>query len=696
MELTLTRLALTVASASVLCIYGCGGGGGGTASTSSPTITGTAATGAALANAPVTVTNNAGTSPCAELTITTTALGSYTCTLKSGETAPFFIVITDPTGDKAPLVSIATSNPAAGTPLTVNATPLTTAIVGQLNTTTTGDALDFVNNRKGSYTKTALDTATTNVLAQLSPVLTQMGIPSYHPFTTSITAATAAGTGNTADQVLDIVKVTTNPATGALALSTIIDPTPVPMASAISTGSTVAAPSSIVNPTDFGSILSLAASKFNACFAAAPSVRAPTVDTSNPIGSGGPQVSSVSPACQDIVTDGTTPSGKPAFKHNGYTAGQFFYSMLVDPAMTGAKFSAPEVMAFYPANTSATNVNEQVDRAVINVRYIDSNNNPGNFITVAANYPGTMATYSRPTNWWLVGNQQTVDIVVKAVIRRVEQVKTNALASNAVSNGFQSGLQFIISSFGPNSSTYTAAQIVGPGLPTTGLWYFRNTASTQPYMDISSYRPATSTPTLTLVTGSSCSSNCPNYWFGKTSSLTATTYLTNPNSTLWSQGLATDGSFNGSSGTRPLKGDRYTVTLYNGTTLVTTLTKTLLSDLIDPKVGSQLPWNNAGTQTQAAWDATNTTLNGQLSSLTLDWVQNTAAQQISGASASTTNARAYSNTTTVPKGATSITIAPPSSYFFTSTLSTSDNYRSLLLNYRMLDSSSKSAQYTYN
>src|SRR5207249_4195362 len=200
------KLALVVASAGLFTVAGCGGGGGATATTSSPpaaaVVTGTAATGAALTNAAVTITNSAGNSPCQEASITTTGSGSYTCTLKSGEAAPFFIVVTDPAGQTTPLVSIATSTPAAGTSATINATPLTTAIVAQL--ATDGQALTVVSSKTVDAAK--LQQVITNVIAQLSNVLTAIGAPAgYNPFTTSITAATATATGNTADQILDVV-----------------------------------------------------------------------------------------------------------------------------------------------------------------------------------------------------------------------------------------------------------------------------------------------------------------------------------------------------------------------------------------------------------------------------------------------------------------------------------------------------------
>lgn len=686
MKITLKRLSIGLASAGMLTLYGCGGGGDTTSTSSAAQITGTAATGAALANAPVAITNSAGNSPCAETSITTTALGSYTCTLKSGETAPFFIVVSDPTGQQASLVSIATQTPTAGTPLTVNATPLTTAIIAQLNN---GDALGLVANR--TFNSANLATVTANVLTQLGPVLTSINAPAgYNPFSTSITAATSANTGNTADQVLDIVRIGTDLSTGLPTLSTITNSTPVPMATT-TTGTAIAAPSA--GASDLSSAAQIAAQAFTNCFALPTAQRVLAKDTSILSVNGGAEVTGVAPACQNMAANGTNVA--TSFLHNGYRSGQLFYGILTSDTMTGAKFSVPEIMAFYPAEPTNGQPN---DRAVLNIRYIDNAGNPGNVITVAANIAGSSSA-SRPTNWWLVGNQHSVDVNIKLIIRRIEQLNTGTLPNTATPSRFQSGIQFIVSTDGPNSTGITAAQVTGAGLPTNGLWYFKNAASTQSYMDLSTYRNA-STPNASAYTAA-CTpqSNCPNFWFGKTTSLTATSYGTNSTNLMWAQG-SSEGSYNGASGTKPLKGDGYTVKLYAGSNLSYTLRKTLLSDVTDPAQGSKLPWNTTlGTQSLAALAPSNNALNGTQSSLSLDWLQNSAAQQIGSASVTTTNDGSYSNSASVAKGSTSITITPPTPYAFTGlsgTASASNGFRSLLFGYRMLDGSNKNAVFTYN
>ena len=271
MSMSKSRVLLAFTAATALFVYGCGGN----VTTPSAQITGTAATGSALANASVAITDSSGNSPCVETSITTNSVGSYTCTLKSGETAPFFVVVTDPSGLIPPLVSIATTTPAAGTPLTVNATPLTTAIVAQLNN---GNALGVVSN-PALYVPANLAAITTNVLAQLQSVLTAISAPAnYNPFTTNITAAAASQAGNTADLVLDVVKVVTD-SNGNLALSTISDPTPVTMAGTTPATTNLTAPTGGV--ATLPQALQAAAQSLTSCFAAPTAQRAPT-DTSPP------------------------------------------------------------------------------------------------------------------------------------------------------------------------------------------------------------------------------------------------------------------------------------------------------------------------------------------------------------------------------------------------------------------------------
>ena len=684
MLITPTRLSLAIAAAGLLTLAACGGGGGGSSASNTPTITGVAATGAALANASVAITNSAGSSPCVETSITTSALGSYTCTLKNGETAPFFVVVTDPTGNAAPLVSVATTTPAAGTPLTVNATPLTTAIVAQLSSD--GNALTLVNSH--TINSADLETVKTRVVTQLAQVLTAVGAGSgYDPFTTSITAATSSSTGNTADLVLDVVKVVTDPSTGKLALSTISDPTPIVLATTSAAGSAVATPDTGLSSLSRGA--QIAAKAFEACFALPSSSRVLAKDDTILAKDGGPKVTSVASACEDMAADASNTAGFD-FKHNGYASGQFFYGMLTSASMDGAKFSVPEIMAFYPRdNTAASNDPAYYDRAVINIKFIDKDGNPGNKITVAAKIPGTSSS-TRDTEWWLVGNQHSADISIQTTVRRAEQRKAGSGPfTTGITSTFQSGLVINVNTAGPgafdgSSNRLNFVRVSGPGLPgngaaNTGLVYTYNALSGANYMDLYAKNGAL---TGGLACGYSNGSNCPNFWLARTTGINST-LGSNPTGQLWAQGSDNVDT------SQFKKGAKYKFELFYGTNTATadaTIHKTLLVDLIQPTNAINLPWNTLGAQSQAGLaDGLS-----QQTGITVDWIQNTAAQQIGGVQIWKQN-NSYSGTTSVAKGLTSVSV-PNVPVPATSTTAG----RIFLFSYRMTDGSGKTMTYAYN
>lgn len=707
----LSSAATAIALAAVTLVAGCGGGsdssasnGTSTATPASASLTGTAATGSALANANVAVTDSNGNSPCVETAITTSALGTYTCTLKSGETAPFFVVVTDPTGNTAPLVSVTTTTPPAGTPLTLNATPLTTAILAQL--APDGNPLTLVNAK--TVDANALKAVTANVVAQLASVLSAIGAPAnYDPFATSISAATSSGVGNTADQILDVVTVSKDPATGQLRLGT-VDGTPVPLATATSGGSALPAPAANVASLPQGA--QALANALTACFALPASQRVLGIDTSLPLSQGGPKVTSLAPACQNIASD-TSNAGGIAFLHNGYAFGQWVFGLLNSNSMTGAKFSVPEVMAFYPG--SGTTVPTAVstmsvplpDQAVLNVKYLDANGNPGNII-VLVRYIASGTSSAHPSNWWVVGNQQPVEVIDRLQVRRVEQVNPNFGNTSANSNSyshFQTGIQFWINAKGPGSvngnGTLSFARVTGPGLPIDGLVYVAPTGDSnepdQPYMDVSN-KFGVVPATTRCSNGGTATFNCPNFWFARTVGLTgsAATTLAAPRSDfsnpVWAQA---------SDNLNPnpvVKGARYQVELFYGsqTTPDRVYSKTLLTDLVQATQAVNLPWNTAGNQTLAALNPSNAGTNGALSSVAVDWVQNLAAQQIGSAAVTVDLKGTYSASTNVARGATSAVINLSNLQQVPAL--TNSGTRSLLFNYRMLDNSLKSAVYTYN
>jgi pimeloyl-ACP methyl ester carboxylesterase len=112
------RLSAALISALVLALSGCGGGGGSSTPAVTPTITGLAATGAAIANAPVSAKCTAGV----EVSGTTAADGTFTLTLSGGQTFPCMVQVTNGT------VKFHSFAAAAGH---INVTPLTELVIAK-------------------------------------------------------------------------------------------------------------------------------------------------------------------------------------------------------------------------------------------------------------------------------------------------------------------------------------------------------------------------------------------------------------------------------------------------------------------------------------------------------------------------------------------------------------------------------------
>jgi hypothetical protein len=123
MEITHNRLALVLAGASLLTIYGCGGNSASDEPIPVPVpsslISGTAATGAPIVGQVIAIdaTGQA-------FSATTSALGAYTVDVAGG-TAPFILSVTGMSGGMATTLNSVATKPG----LTVNITPLTDLIV---------------------------------------------------------------------------------------------------------------------------------------------------------------------------------------------------------------------------------------------------------------------------------------------------------------------------------------------------------------------------------------------------------------------------------------------------------------------------------------------------------------------------------------------------------------------------------------
>lgn len=185
----------------LLGLSACGGGGGGgdpAPVVAAPTVTtfkGTAATGAAMANAAVSISCVSGNG-----STTTSATGTYTKDIAS-VTLPCALRAASADG-KTALYSVTTVTPTGGNTQTANITPLTQLVVASL---TGGDPATFFNNfsagTASSVTAANVATAQTSVLN----TLTQAGINTAG-VTDLVAGPITAGSHSGYDGVLDAVQ----------------------------------------------------------------------------------------------------------------------------------------------------------------------------------------------------------------------------------------------------------------------------------------------------------------------------------------------------------------------------------------------------------------------------------------------------------------------------------------------------------
>ncbi len=223
MTFTPKRLTLALVGAGCIALAGCGGSdsstttgstptgsttvsggttttGGGTntiaATPSSVVLSGTAATGAALADASLKIYDATGAVVCE---VKTGSDGAYTCDLGVSPKPPFVLVATL---DDTKLVSIAPD----ATTGTVNITPLTNLIASTLSST--GDPQQLVEDIKSapaSVDAAKVKASVDRVMTALKPLLDALGTQG-NPITTSFKAD---GTGQ--DRLLDLLQVSVRP-----------------------------------------------------------------------------------------------------------------------------------------------------------------------------------------------------------------------------------------------------------------------------------------------------------------------------------------------------------------------------------------------------------------------------------------------------------------------------------------------------
>lgn len=435
-------LSHTLTLGAVLALAACGGGGDGS-TPAKAVINGTVATGAALANAQVHITDRNGAAACTQDPLQADATGAYRCELKSGAAAPLALVATDPAGLRDPMVSLATALPGAGEQATVNISPLTTAIVAQVAPNQDPLALATDSAALAAVNASELATVRANVNKQLADVLPALGLDpaTFDPISTPFVGGSNTG----GDGLLDQVRVTFE--NGAPVLSNVLNPgaDPVPMA-----GTAEAPPVPAATVTGFSvAELDIFQTALEGCFAVPSSAR---------VGS---------PACAGIVVDDAdaAKTGGATFLNSGFTAAEYFGAVLGAADMDGARFNRPELLRYMPQPGG--------DEAVVNLRFTDKNGVGDNRILTVKKFAGT-ATTQRNSNWWLYGNQRAVNAHVRASIRKQEQFLPEAfrVTYDAGPSRFQTGIEIYVARSGKPGQSLANLRYVrvkGPGLPTAGL-----------------------------------------------------------------------------------------------------------------------------------------------------------------------------------------------------------------------------------
>jgi len=433
-------------------------------------LVGTAAIGAALPNALISVTDRTGASACTNDPVTTGPDGGYRCVLSSASQAPFAVVVTDPDGLVNPMISIVATKPATGSESTANVTPLTTAIAAQLDINRNPFALLQDPAALASVSLGDLAAVTANVVTQLAAVLQSVGVDpaTFDP----VTSPFVGGSGTGADQMLDQIRITFD--NGAPAISNVLNPgaPSVPLAGTSSSSVSAVSTATVGTATFSLRELDFAKTELERCFAVPSAIRAPNPDTVNR------RLQGAAPECQNFVASvGDAPSVDIDFLHNGYDPEAYFYGLFTSADMDGAQFNLPELMRYTPRSDGR-------DEALLNIKFRDRNGFIDNRILTVKKFPGSR---SNGTQWWLIGNQRPVDVFIRAAIRQREQtipqpiLDSSSFFNNAARSRFEVGLEIFVQrpnnggtvnfSNNPNNpnNAIRYVRVSGPGLPTNGL-----------------------------------------------------------------------------------------------------------------------------------------------------------------------------------------------------------------------------------
>lgn len=384
---------------------GCGGGGGGGSASATPpatppptTLTGTAAAGAPIAGI-VSVKDSLG----AVRTVTIAPDGKYTLDV-SGLTAPFMMRAEGTVGGRAyTLHSAAVTADVGGT---VNITPLTDLIVANVASQIASTL--YSSGSFSGLTPTALAQAETTLQTSLQPVLTALGLDASTDLLRAVFNANHTGQ----DALLDVLRVTVDPATTQATIQNLINNQIIMDDLASKAALTVADATGVVaGLTDIQQIV--------AQFDAWSALFATSLPSAN------------NPALLALFD--TT-----SFLSFGENLTDFLAGITSNPVLIGAKFT----------NVAVESITTSTAKARFVVQHSGGRTDSLSFVV---NKVGGI--------WKLAGDQRIVDLSVYAYATN----KTAGIYNPGISTGL-----WVVFNPGAVSPAMHYVVVTGPGLPTSG------------------------------------------------------------------------------------------------------------------------------------------------------------------------------------------------------------------------------------
>ncbi|WP_133240042.1 hypothetical protein [Limnohabitans planktonicus] len=451
------------------CLVACGGGSSptatgdnnasnntsnGSSSTQAQSLlTGTAAYGAPMAGASITLMDAAGTTK----TATADSTGNYTLTV-TGLTAPFLIKASMPSGDSVKeYSSLVMTAPKAGDTGVANVTPLTHALVSMVSSDGANPNEFADKNTLKNVDPAKLTAALKNLQTALAEVLSAAKLPAtFDPMTTSF----KADRDNEADLLLDTIKVgvsdqgvsLTNARVPASDTGSNTAPATITL-KGTTTGTVTALPKPTVATDDLKGLDAFQA-EANACLALAPAARVSQNNGSY----------TFLGACANVTGFDTN-----NYKAFGYSLQQLWGYRLLNEIPADSKLLTPEFLLFLDDGKKAI------------VRLASASPSGGKVYFETAQKIGDV--------WKIVGNQRDYDASVGVRLFRQNDLSTNGWTIpstyiNSLDSGknvgkfdaYTSRLSFSFNQSGPNGYDVYAVRVKGPGLPASGIVLSRSSA----------------------------------------------------------------------------------------------------------------------------------------------------------------------------------------------------------------------------